>query len=103
MKLEKVKGAVCVLKDKVNLKLIAQPAAGTIAALSSTVTAFAVDETTGGGYTFPTVTITNEMLTPLVEGIVAIISSILPVGLGIFAVFLGIRIIPSLISRFARM
>ena len=103
MKLEKVKGAVCVLKDKVNLKLMALPAAGTIAALSSTVTAFAADETTGGGYTFPTVTITNEMLTPLVEGIVAIISSILPVGLGIFAVFLGIRIIPSLISRFARM
>ena len=103
MKLEKVKGAVCALKDKVNLKLMALPAAGTIAALSSTVTAFAVDETTGGGYTFPTVTITNEMLTPLVEGIVAIISSILPVGLGIFAVFLGIRIIPSLVSRFARM
>lgn len=102
MKLEKVKGAICSLKDKVNLKLMALPAAGTVAALSSTVTAFAVDETTGG-YTFPTVTITNEMLTPLVEGIVAIISSILPVGLGIFAVFLGIRIIPSLISRFARM
>ena len=98
-----VKGAVCAFTDKVNLKLMALHAAGTCAALSSSVTAFAVDETTGGGYTFPTVTITNEMLTPLVEGIVAIISSILPVGLGIFAVFLGIRIIPSLISRFARM
>lgn len=104
MKLEKVKCALCSLKDKVNLKLMAAPAAGVIIAASSTVTAFAADETSGtGGYTFPTITITNEMLTPLVEGIVAIISSILPVGLGIFAVFLGIRIIPSLISRFARM
>lgn len=102
MKLEKVKGAICSLKDKANLKLMALPAAGTIAALSSTVTAFAADETTGD-YTFPTISITNEMLTPLVEGIVAIISSILPVGLGLLAVFLGIRIIPGLISRFARM
>jgi hypothetical protein len=102
MKLEKVKGAICSLKDKVNLKLVALPAAGTVAALSSTVTAFAADETTGG-YTFPTVTITNEMLTPLVQGVVDNITAILPVGLGIFAVFLGIRIIPSLISRFARM
>lgn len=102
MKLEKVKGAICSLKDKVNLKLVALPAAGTVAALSSTVTAFAADEATGG-YTFPTVTITNEMLTPLVQGVVDNITAILPVGLGIFAVFLGIRIIPSLISRFARM
>ena len=101
MKLEKVKGAICSLKDKVNLKIMAAPAVGAAIAASSTVTAFAADET--GGYTFPTITITKEMLTPLVEGIVAIISSILPVGLGIFAVFLGIRIIPSLISRFARM
>lgn len=102
MKLEKVKGAICSLKDKVNLKLMALPAAGTVAALSSTVTAFAADETTGS-YTFPTVSITNEMLTPLVQGVVDNITAILPVGLGIFAVFLGIRIIPSLISRFARM
>lgn len=102
MTLHRAKEVFRAFKDKANLKLMALPAAGTIAALSSTVTAFAVDETSTS-YTFPTVTITNEMLTPLVEGVVAIISSILPVGLGIFAVFLGIRIIPGLISRFARM
>ncbi len=101
MKLEKVKGAICSLKDKANLKLMALPAAGTIAALSSTVTAFAVDETTET--TFPTVSITNEMLAPLVQGVVDNISAILPVGLGLFAIFLGIRIIPGLLSRFARM
>lgn len=102
MALHKAKEVFRAFKDKANLKLMALPAAGTLAALSTTVTAFAVDET-AGSYTFPTISITNEMLTPLVEGIVAIISSILPVGLGIFAVFLSIRIIPSLISKFARM
>lgn len=100
MTLQKVKGAVLSLKDKANLKLMALPAAGTLAALSSTVTAFAEEPTTS--YTFPTVNITTDMLTPLVQGIVDNISAILPVGLGIFAVFLGIRIIPSLISRFAK-
>ena len=48
----------------------------------------------------PTIAITEEMLTPLVEGVVANISVILPIGLGLFAIFLGIRIIPGLISRF---
>lgn len=46
--------------------------------------------------------ITEEILTPLVEGVVANISVILPIGLGLFAVFLGIRIIPGLVSRFVK-
>ena len=50
----------------------------------------------------PTVAITEEMLTPLVEGVVANISVILPIGLGLFAIFLGIRIIPGLVSRFVK-
>ena len=53
--------------------------------------------------TLPTIAITEEMLKPLVEGVVANISVILPIGLGLFAIFLGIRIIPGLISRFVRM
>lgn len=101
MKLEKVKGTLCSLKDKVNLKIMAAPAVGAAIAASSAVTAFAADETTGT--TFPTVSITNEMLAPLVQGVVDNISAILPVGLGLFAIFLGIRIIPGLLSRFARM
>ena len=50
----------------------------------------------------PTIAITEEMLTPLVEGVVANVGVILPIGLGLFAIFLGIRIIPGLISRFIR-
>ena len=100
MALHKAKEVFRAFKNKANLKLMALPAAGTLAALSSTVTAFAEEPTTS--YTFPTVNITTDMLNPLVQGIVDNISAILPVDLGIFAVFLGIRIIPSLISRFAK-
>ena len=48
----------------------------------------------------PSVSIDTDMLKPLVEGVVANIGTVLPVGLGIFSIFLGIRIIPKLISRF---
>ena len=40
----------------------------------------------------PTIAITEEMLKPLVEGVVANVGVILPIGLGLFAIFLGIRI-----------
>ena len=102
MTLRKTKEVFQAFKNKVNLKLMAAPAAGAVVAASSAVTAFAADET-GTATTFPTVSITNEMLAPLVQGVVDNISAILPVGLGLFAVFLGIRIIPGLLSRFARM
>ncbi len=52
--------------------------------------------------TLPTIAITQDMLTPLVQGVVDNIAVVLPMGLGLFAIFLGIRIIPSLVSRFAR-
>ena len=51
----------------------------------------------------PTIAITEEMLKPLVEGVVANVGVILPIGLGLFTIFLGIRIIPGLISRFVHM
>ena len=53
--------------------------------------------------TLPTIAITEEMLTPLVEGVVANVGVILPIGLGLFAIFLGTRIIPGLISRLVHM
>ena len=48
----------------------------------------------------PTIAITEEMLEPLVQGVIANVSVVLPVGLALMAVFLGIRIIPGLVSRF---
>lgn len=44
--------------------------------------------------------ITTEMLQPLVDGVTANIGVILPIGLGLFAIFLGINIIPKLITKF---
>lgn len=87
------------LKFKV-LPLIA--VAGTVAA-SSSVMAFAVEETGGAAASLPNLAITTDMLSPLVEGVMANVQVVLPVGLGLFAIFLGIRVIPGLVSRFVRM
>ena len=51
----------------------------------------------------PTIAITEEMLEPLVQGVIANVSVVLPVVLALMAVFLGIRIIPGLVSRFMRL
>ena len=48
----------------------------------------------------PKINITTQMLQPLVEGIVANVNVVLPVGLGIMGLMIGIRIIPALIRRF---
>lgn len=96
---EKIKGMAEAAKGKVNAKMLAFPAAGTAALIGTSVSAFA-SEPPGSSGELPTVAITTEMLNPLVEGVVANISVILPVGLGLFAIMIGIRIIPSLINRF---
>lgn len=73
-------------------------AAGTVVGMS--VPAFASGS--GGSVSLPTISITTEMLRPVVEGVIANISAVLPVGLSLFVVFLGVRIVPGLISRFIR-
>lgn len=50
--------------------------------------------------TTPTSVITPEMLDPLSEGISANVGVILPVALGIFAIFIGIRMVPKLVYVF---
>lgn len=75
---------------------------GGATAVGTSAIAFA--QTPGAGADpLPVFNITNSMLTPLVEGVIANVGVILPVGLGLFAVFLGIRLIPGLISSFVRM
>ena len=39
------------------------------------------------------------MLLPVLEGIIANITVVMPILLGLFSIFLGIRIIPAVISR----
>ena len=49
--------------------------------------------------TLPYPSITEMMLLPILEGIIANITVVMPILLGLFSIVLGIRIIPSLISR----
>lgn len=69
--------------------------AGTATALATAVPAFAVEPTE-----LPSIAITTEMLTPLVDSVVANVGVILPVGIGLFGMFLGIKLIPMLFSKF---
>ena len=38
--------------------------------------------------------VTTEMLTPILDGIIANVGVIIPVGIGIFAIIIGVRLIP---------
>ena len=81
-------------------KLFLMPSLMGAMVAGSTVVAFASG---GGGDPFldlPKINITTAMLQPLVEGVVANVNVVLPVGLAIMGLMLGIRIIPSLIRRF---
>lgn len=44
--------------------------------------------------------ITTEMLQPLVDGITTNMTVIVPVGLGIMATFVGIKMIPRVVNWF---
>lgn len=94
------------MKAKEMLQAVKTRAAGRMALMSATgaavvagtaVPAFA---SSSGSADLPTIAITTDMLKPLVEGVVANIGVVLPVGLALFAIMLGIRIIPGLVKRF---
>lgn len=89
-------------KIKTKAKTFAASALAMAMAVGSSAVAFATE--TGGGTTpaleLPQINITTQMLQPLVEGIVANVNVVLPVGLGIMGLMVGIRIIPGLIRRF---
>jgi len=46
--------------------------------------------------------ITTAMLEPVLEGVKANIGVILPVGIGLFAICLGIRFIPRIFRMFSK-
>lgn len=62
-----------------------------------TTTAFASSDP------LPSIAITQDMLKPLLDGVVSNVGVILPVGLGLFSILLGVKLIPRLISRFLSM
>ncbi len=86
-------------KMEVKAKALAVPALAGVMAAGSSVVAFA-SGSSNPSLDLPQINITTQMLTPLVEGIVSNVNVVLPVGLGIMGLMLGIRIIPSLLRRF---
>lgn len=62
-----------------------------------TCTAFASD-----GTPLPTIAITQEMLTPLVEGVISNIGVVLPIGIGLFAIMLGVKLVPRIVGWFVK-
>lgn len=87
-------------KFKMNAKALLFPALASVTAAGSSVVAFAAGSSGSPALELPKINITTEMLQPLVEGIVANVNVVLPVGLGIMSLMIGIRIIPALIRRF---
>lgn len=91
-----MKEGACALKANVSGKMIASGALGSTMLLGSSITAFASPPST------PTVAITEDMLKPIVDGIVANLAVILPIGIAIMGILIGVRLIPTLLGRFTR-
>ena len=53
--------------------------------------------------TLPTVGITADMLKPLVDGVVANVGVIVPVGIVLMGILMGVRLIPGLMSSFMKL
>lgn len=88
-------------KIETKVKALAAPALAGVVTVGSSVVAFAAETgSTTPALELPKINITTQMLQPLVEGIVANVNVVLPVGLGIMGLMLGIRIIPGLLRRF---
>lgn len=99
-----VKEKVSLVQQQVSGKMLTSGVVGTAMVLGTSLSTFADGDVSALSVdSLPSVSITADMLKPLVEGVVASVGTILPVGLGLFAIFLGIRIIPGLISRFVHM
>lgn len=86
-------------KFKMNAKALLFPTLAGLMTGASSVMAFA-SGSSSPDLELPKINITTQMLQPLVEGIVANVNVVLPVGLGIMGLMIGIRIIPALIRRF---
>lgn len=52
------------------------------------------------GDTLPTIAITQDMLKPIAEGITSNVGVILPICIAVFAVMIGVKLIPKLVSKF---
>ena len=63
---------------------------------------FAMSMTAFAGTPAPATGITTDMLTPVLDAIIANVGVIIPVGIGIFAIMIGIRMVPRLFNWFTQ-
>ena len=98
---EKVKNKFAEMKTNFNSKMLTVPASAAALLTTLSVSSFA-SEGSEAVTELPTIVITEEMLTPLVDGVVSNIAAILPTGLGLMGLILGIRLIPGVIARLVR-
>ncbi len=79
---------------KAALMAAAVPAASALMA----VPAFAAEAGETGG--LGNVAITTDMLKPLIDGVTANIGVILPVGVAVFAIIIGVTLVPKIVRKF---
>ena len=72
------------------------PVALSLPASASSSTPDACDVTVG----LESVAISTEMLKPVVDGVAANLAVIIPIGIALFAILLGVTLIPKVIKKF---
>ena len=72
------------------------PVALSLPASASSSTPDAGDVTVG----LESVAISTEMLKPVVDGVAANLAVIIPIGIALFAILLGVTLIPKVIKKF---
>ena len=72
------------------------PVALSLPASASSSTPGAGDVTAG----LESVAISTEMLKPVVDGVAANLAVIIPIGIALFAILLGVTLIPKVIKKF---
>lgn len=90
------------IKEKISQHKAFVPAAcGALApVLMTSVSTFAAGESSGGNAALDSVVVTSDMLQPVLDAITSNIAVILPVGVVLFGVMLGIALIPNILKRF---
>ncbi len=81
--------------EKVRDKLVPVVVGGATTAMMA-VSAFAAEPLVDSGEPI----VTTEMLSPILDSIKANIAVIIPVGIAIFGIMIGISLIPKLFSKF---
>ena len=99
---EKVKNKFAEIKTNFSTKMLAVPASAAALATTLSVSSFA-SEGEGVATEFAKIAITEEMLAPLTQSVADNLAVILPTGIVIMGLMIGVRLAPSVFSRFMRM